>query len=196
MPAPGMVGYVRQQLAAPQALPPPPNPMLDYVRQQTAQTASPGGGARVPPDSMTDAPVYLDAPDTGNETSAHPQSDKYDSSDALFAQKDRLFQQMDAVHKQMDSLPIGSPLRKQMFDQWMALINQADQLSAQFEAGPIGQWGKRQDDIQNNKGADADVMQRAIEDRQNQQRQPLPPPAPGGVPAGTPVVPVTRAWMS
>ena len=180
-----MQAYVRGRLAGTQPPPQPAqDPMQSYILAQGAL------GSRVPADTMTDSPQFLQNP--GVTPGPVPQSDEDQAEDALFAQKDQLFKQIDAVHQQMHSLPLGSPAREKLYQQWSDMVNQVDQLSNKFDAGPTGQWARRQGQIQDNAGDDAAAIQGAMQDRRRQPRQPLPPPAPGGVPyapAPSPVVP-------
>jgi hypothetical protein len=190
-----MQDYVRARMAGTQGPPQPAvNPMQQYVVAQGAL------GSRVPPDTMMDSPQFLQNPDVVGQPAAPPQSDRDLADEQLFARKDQLFKQIDEISKKLDSLPAGSPDRKKLFDQWHALGDQVDQLSDQFDAGSTGQWGKRQVEILDNQGADADAIQNAIQNRQAQPRQPLPPPAPGGVPYApapvTPQLPATAGLTS
>ena len=170
-----MQDYVRARMAGTQGPPQPaPDPMQSYVLAQGAL------GSRVPPDTMMDSPQFTQEP--GVAPIAAPPSDRYQAADEIFAKKDALFRQMHEVSKQMDQVPIGSPMRHQLHQQWSDLADQVDQLSAQFRQGPIGQWADRQMQEQNNTAPDANVIGDAIRNRMAQPRQPLPPPAPGGSP--------------
>jgi hypothetical protein len=158
--------------------------MQSYVLAQGAL------GSRVPPDTMMDSPQFTQEP--GVAPIAAPPSDKYQAEAARHAQMLSAIQQMQAVSAQINQLPPGSPDRAALTQQWSTLSDQVGQLQQQFTTGPIGQWAERQADTQNNQGADADTIQNAIQNRQAQPRQPLPPPAPGGVPyapAPAPVIP-------
>ena len=180
-----MQAYVRGRLAGTELPPQPtPDPMQQYVLAQGAL------GSRVPPDTMTDSPPVMVNPGVA-PTQAAP-SDKYQVEQDRQARLASAIQQMQVISKQMDALPLGSPDRAALSQRWSALSDQVFQLHQQFSAGPIGQWAGRQADANANQGADVDAIQNAIQNRQAQPRQPLPPPAPGGVPyapAPSPVVP-------
>jgi hypothetical protein len=180
-----MQDYVRARMAGTQGPPQPaPDPMQSYVLAQGAL------GSRVPADTMMDSPQFTQEP--GVAPVAAPPSDKYQAEAARHAQMLSAIQQMQAVSAQINQLPPGSPNRAALTQQWSALRDQVGQLQQQFTTGPIGQWADRQMQEQNNTAPDVDAIQNAIQNRQAQPRQPLPPPAPGGVPyapAPAPVIP-------
>jgi hypothetical protein len=179
-----MQDYVRGRLAGTVAPPQPtPDPMQSYVLAQGAL------GSRVPPTTMMDSPQFLEEP--GVEPLPAPKSSKYLTEDDRQAASAALIQQMREVSKQIDLVPPG-PDRQALVQRWSDLGTQWDQLTKQFNEGPIGQGAQRMMDRVQNRPLDANTMQDAIQNRQAQPRQPLPPPAPGGVPyapAPQPVIP-------
>src|SRR4029077_5843439 len=174
-----MRAYVRGRLAGTEQPPvPAPDPMKSYVLAQGAL------GSVVPPDTLPDSPRFLEEPDVGTE-----QTTKIPSSLQLELQRqnDRRAFLLD----QLSRMDQGSP-------QYQAAINELGQLSAQFQA-TTAPWADRQIGMMKNPATDADVIQQAIQNRQAQPRQPLPPPARGGVPLGAPIAPappVTRDLTS
>lgn len=182
-----MQAYVRDRLSGAEQPPAPaPDPAASYVLAQGAL------GARVPQDTMSDSPRFLEGPDTGNETTTRIPSSRDLAVTTRQAQQQQLLQQMRDVSKQMDL--VSGPERRRLFQQWEAITKQLDQLSAQFDAG-TGQWAERQAGMIRNAPLDANVMQQAIQNRQAQPREPLVPPATGGVPMGTPLPPKTGDYM-
>jgi hypothetical protein len=178
-----MQTYVRGRLAGTQGPPQPtPDPMQSYVLAQGAR------GSRVPRDTMPDSPRYLEDLDVA--PGPRPQSDEDQALDAVFAQKQQLKNQIDMAEQQMKQLPLGSPERDQAYDQWVGMIKQYGQMNDQFKNTQPGAWSQRLVGVDQNRGPDVDVIQNAIQNRQAQPRQPLPPPAPGGVPYAPTPAPV------
>ena len=180
-----MQAYVRGRLAGTQPpSQPTPDPMQQYVLAQGAL------GSRVPRDTMPDSPRYLEDLDVA--PGPRPQSEEDQALDAVFAQKQQLKNQIDMAEQQMKQLPLGSPERDKAYDQWVGMIKQFGQLNDQFKNTLPGAWSQRLVGVDQNRGPDVNTMMDAIQNRQAQPRQPLPPSAPGGVPyapAPSPVVP-------
>jgi hypothetical protein len=148
--------------------------MQSYVMAQGAL------GSRVPRTTMPDSPRYLEDLDVA--PGPRPQSNEDQALDAVFAQKQQMFQQIEQLHQQMQAYPLGSPERDALTDQWQNLIKQTGQLNDQFKDTLPGAWAQRAVGVEQNRGPDVNTMMDAIQNRQAQPRQPLPPPASGGVP--------------
>jgi hypothetical protein len=183
-----MQDYVRARMAGTQGPPQPtPDPMQSYVLAQGAL------GSRVPPTTMMDSPQYLVNPDDNFVRGPKQQSNQDQAEQDNLGQRRALLGQMDDLHAQIEALPPDHPLRAQMDQQWHAMLLQVNQLGHDFQdQTPTGRWLKDGRQVQDNRGPNADTIQNAIQNRQAQPRQPLPPPAPGGVPyapAPQPVIP-------
>jgi hypothetical protein len=152
-------------------------------------------GSRVPPDSMMDSPQVLVLPGTGNETDTKIPSDRDMGTDARLAKQQELLRQMQHLSAQMDKTTDFEESKK-LFTQWLAVGKQIEDNHDSFMQSHVGKFLDQQLGIAKDKVGDADAIQRAIQDRQNSTRQPITPPAPGGVPTTTPVAPPTSQLMS
>jgi len=191
-----MQDYVRRRLSGAETVPAPAqNPAADYVMAQLVPQAPPsalplGGGASVPPSTMTDSPQLLEAPDTGDETSAHPLSNQQQSLEDTRSRINELQQQLDPANKAIDAAKTLDD-RKAAFARWQAIVEEMNGLHEQVMSSPSYERIRRLGVASDAASEDANVMQRAIQDRQNQPRVPLPPPAPGGVSPNAPAVPLS-----
>jgi hypothetical protein len=184
-----MQDYVRRRLAGTEPAPAPAqNPAASYVMAQ--------GPARVPPDTMMDSPQFLAGPATGGETDTVINSDRQQSIGDLMQNAEQLNARVQALWKQMEPLDASSPEFKALVPAFHAARDAYMANDALIQQTTLGRHMRETDDRMVQAPANADVMQRAVQDRQNQPRVPLSPPAPGGVPPGAPAVPVTRDLMS
>jgi len=191
-----MQEYVRRRLSGAEQPPAPtPDPMKGYV---LAQMGVPDW--RTGPDRMTDSPVFLQGSDTGTETtpeiSSNEELAKPATRQSWRQRTSELVGQMQEISRQMNSFTDPSdPRFMALSDQFMNLHKQFQEQQQIWQAD-TGRWAKGLVQQNTYPAEDADIMQRAIEERQNQPRQPLTPPAPGGVPLNAPIAPSTRDFMS
>jgi hypothetical protein len=178
-----MLAYVKNRMAGTEQPPPPPgpSPMAGYVLAQGAR------GATVPRATMMDSDQYLVSPDTGDEPvyqGVGPNAVETTKQPHLTRQAD-LLRQMEETRAAMDKVQ-GTPAFGPLYDRFMALY---DAHRESYKSGPVGKLIQKEDQI----GADAKTsvgdIQEGADARRAAPRQPLAPPAPGGVPLNAPPVP-------
>lgn len=182
-----MRAYVRQRMAGTEAAPVPPdaNPMASYV---LAQAHPRTGGMQVPPQTMMDSPQFLEEPDTGDEPVYKGTGPNVISNeDRHVAEQQARKERMDGILREMQALPMWRLFeREKLHGQFMKLY---DEIGAAHTAGPVGRLMRKID--ARKQGAESNV-QDILEGANTQRaapRQPLLPPAPGGVPLDAPRVP-------
>lgn len=132
----------------------------------------PSMGARVPPDSMRDTPFFIRDPiDTGGETSLKPPSNQRQEEEENLSSRQPLIDEMARLSKLQYQRDL-TPEEKARFD---AIYAQENQLYNRFRQLPSGSIGDRRDVIRQQVPETADVLMRAVEERQRQGRRPVPP---------------------
>lgn len=140
----------------------------------------PGTGARVPADSMRDTPFYVQDPiNVGRETDTaveptYPNRAPPAAVQAYDAQSPVLFKQLDDVTARIRRSVRGSPDHLSALDEMKRVNDQLNALQVAATDPSIGRVEERLKSRFVYPEEDANVIQRAIQDRQNQPRQPLP----------------------
>jgi hypothetical protein len=174
-----MLAYVKGRMAGTEAPPVPvPDPMKSYVVAQGAR------GALVPPTTMMDSPQYLVDPDV--EAGPKARSNQQLDVDALMARKHALEKQFHETSRALDAAGGSGPEHRQLFKTWLEQNRQLSDMHEEFMAklGNSVMRDKVEAPLQGVK--DAQDIEAAMNARAAQPRQPLPPPAPGGVPLNAP----------
>jgi hypothetical protein len=176
-----MLAYVNSRLAGTEQPPPPPgpSPMAGYVLAQGAR------GLTVPPRTMMDQLPYLEGPDTGNEPvnpGAGPNATMtYPAHEAYVQQQNDLMRQMNSWGTALETMPQNHPDRPYYQTQFDQAQKQWDKLT-----NPGPSWLTQMPPNRFAGDPAAATIQGAAEARRAAPRQPLRPPAPGGVPSGVP----------
>jgi hypothetical protein len=137
-------------------------------------------GSRVPADTMMDSPQFTQEP--GVAPGPPVQSSRDLAREDLTARRNALVDQLDALNKQIQGMPQGDAKLTGVMDQFLDTSRKLNGIFDEFQQSSAGQFGKRMLERSENRGADADTIMNAIQNRQAQPRQPLPSPAPGGAP--------------